>query len=59
MLKRDPSQRPSIQNLLSHYLPDELELKLKWEKAERNILMNEKRALEQKIAILTKRRKSL
>jgi len=48
MLRRDPKQRPSVKELLTKYLPDQLEVALKWEKIERNLLRMEKEALEKK-----------
>lgn len=48
MLKRDPNQRPSVKELLTKYLPDKLEVALKWEKIERNLLKMEKESLEKK-----------
>jgi len=49
MLKRDPKERPSFQELLTHYLPDQLELELRWEKVQRNVLKNTKEILERKV----------
>ena len=54
MLKRDPRQRPSVQEVLTRYLPDQLELELKWEKVQRNVLKNTKETLERKIEELKK-----
>jgi len=48
MLRRDPKQRPSVKELLTKHLPNELEVALKWEKIERNLLKMEKETLEKK-----------
>ena len=59
MLQRDPSQRPCIKDLLTRYLPDKIDLELKWEKIERNMLKKEKKVLEEKVENIKKRRKSI
>jgi len=59
MLKRNPSERPSVKDLLTCYLPDKVELELKWEKLQRNALEVEKKSLERKVETLNKRRRSV
>ena len=59
MLKRDPGQRPTIKDLLTRYLPDKIDLELRWEKIERNMLKHEKKILEEKVEVIKKRRKSI
>eukprot|EP01017_Pseudomicrothorax_dubius_P001174 TRINITY_DN0_c3757_g1_i2.p1 TRINITY_DN0_c3757_g1~~TRINITY_DN0_c3757_g1_i2.p1 ORF type:complete len:106 (+),score=17.34 TRINITY_DN0_c3757_g1_i2:118-435(+) len=38
MIRKDPNQRPSAKYLLSHCLPSELELSLRWEKIRSKVL---------------------
>lgn len=59
MMQRNPAQRPSAKELLTQFLPDKVNLELKWEKIEKNMLKDEKKALEGKLLQLEKRRKSL
>jgi len=59
MLNKDPNVRPTAQELLLHYLPSEMELKLKWEKIENHLLQERKNELEKKLKQQTMRRKSV
>jgi hypothetical protein len=59
MLKKDPTQRPSAEDLLNKFLPSEEELNQKWEDIVGNLLETEKQSLEAKHESNKKRRKSI
>lgn len=59
MLKRNPAERPSVKDLLVYYLPDKVELELRWEKIQRGMLEGQKKKLEGKVKTLRKRRRSV
>lgn len=59
MLHKDPNVRPTAQELLMHYLPSEMELKLKWEKIENQLLQERKVFLEGQLKKQKMRRNSV
>ena len=59
MLKKDPSQRPTAQELLNKYLLSEEELNQKWENILGDLLETEKKDLEAKQVSNKRRRKSV
>jgi len=59
MLHRDPNMRPTAQELLLNYLPSEMELKLKWEKIENQLLQERKSNLEGQLMKRKMRRNSV
>jgi len=48
MLNRDPTNRPTAQELLTLYLPSEVELELKWEKTVNYLLIDKIKSYEKK-----------
>ncbi len=51
MLSPSPDQRPSAQDLIENFLQSELELELRWEKAQNQQLKKKIKEYEQKLRI--------
>lgn len=48
MMSRNPDKRPSANELISNYLPSDIELELKWERTEKELLKKQLNELKEK-----------
>ncbi len=58
MLSKDQNVRPTAQELLS-FFPNEIELELKWEKAENQMLQTKLGKLKDELKLKSTRRRSI
>ena len=54
MMSRNPDKRPSAHELISNFLPSNIELELKWERTEKELLKKQLSDLQQKYEIKRK-----
>lgn len=59
MMDKDPDARPTADEILTNYLPEEREVEAKWIKIEHKMLKEQKKILQNMLNLRDSRRKSL